>query len=119
MDDQQIAAARKTTVYSVEFKLAKVAEFEGSGMSRAEFARKEGITPSTFDGWVWKSKGLRRGHAKADGAALAPAPIDVTSAVRGSPAPTSPAVASVTVNGFRIEAGPDGMAMLLEAMRGC
>ena len=100
MDDQQIAAARKTTVYSVEFKLAKVAEFEGSGMSRAEFARKEGITPSTFDGWVRKSKGLRRGHARSGG-------------------PPSAQVASVTINGSGIEAGPEGMAMLLEAMRGC
>lgn len=117
MDDQQ-AGPRKSTVYSVEFKLAKVAEFAESGMSRAEFARKEGITPSTFDGLVWKSKGLRRGHARSGGP-LPPAPIDVTSAVRGAPMPPSAQVASAAVNGFRIEVGPDGMAMLLGAMRGC
>lgn len=110
---------RAVTVYSVEFKMAKVREFAAGGwQTRAEYSRHIGVPSGTFDGWYWKYAGIERGHAKEARQALpAAGPIDVTDAVRTA-GPSRQPTAKVWVNGVEIEAGAEGMAMLVAAIRG-
>jgi transposase-like protein len=75
-------------VYSVEFKLAKVAEFAKSGMTIKAFALANGISDKTF--WCWVEKARESGvpglPPKIEQPMMIPSfsPVDITKNVKGA-----------------------------------
>lgn len=111
---------RTNVVYAAEFKAKAVNDYLAvmDRMTRAEYARKIGVPAGTFDGWWWKATGVARGHARDASprpAGQPPAAIDVTEAMRQAQSPGK--TARMRICGVEVEAGADGVRMILEALR--
>ena len=95
----------------------RIAEFEGSGVSRRAWCRQQGLNPNTLD--YWRSR-LRRANVTATGARVSAALVPIV--VAGN----SVAVASIEIalpSGTRVratsEADPVWLSALVRGLSGC
>lgn len=92
---------------------------ERSGLSAAEFCRREGITYGTY---TWWKQELRRRKDKAARKASGPSLVPVR-VVERSPSPSSPTVVEVALRGGQVvrihaDLDPEGLAKLVGALDG-
>lgn len=107
-------------VYSPEMKMSLVSEFEAvkGTVSRAEFARANGIPCGTFDGWYWKAHGVASRSGRRKEAADADVAVDIKPML-ASPGGRTRKSVRLMVNGLEIETDADGIRAILEAVREC
>jgi transposase-like protein len=114
-----IAASPAPSVYSLEFKPAKLREFTQSGKSMKQFALENGIPDKTFWCWVEKAReggmeGMPPKLPQPERPALPP--VDITTEVKGAGRGSKPAgpKATARIGGAKFTFPAD---MLIEVMR--
>jgi transposase-like protein len=92
---------------SKEQRRAILAEFEGSGMSAAQFAQRSGVTYSTFAAWVQRYRRMKRPGLKSR--------VRLLEAVVG-PASLNPALQVHLPGGARLEIREASQVPLVAAL---
>jgi transposase-like protein len=85
-----------------------VKEYEASGLTQAEFARRAGLNATTFAHWVQRSR--RDAKAKTLAAAAAPVSVKPRFVEVQTPAPVAPVVAAVSSARLSVSF-PDGVVV--------
>ena len=98
-----------------------VKEYEGSGLTQAEFARRAGLNKTTFSHWVQRSRRDAKAKMIAPAAAVTPRFVEVRAT-----APVAPAMAAVPATRLSVSlpdgvvvrgADPEALAALVRALR--
>ncbi len=108
MGDEQPRDRKGRRRLTRERRAEVVKEYEGSGLTQTEFARRAGLNMTTFAHWVQRS----RRDAKAQTLASAAAPMAVTPRfveVQAT-APVAPVVAAVPATRLSVSL-PDGVVV--------
>ena len=100
-----------------------VKEYEGSGLTQAEFARRAGLSPTTFSHWVQRGRREVRTAALvatgSPGAEVTPRFVEVRAAATAPVVAPGAAELSVTLPDGVVLRGaePSALAALLRALR--
>lgn len=108
MGDEQPRDRKGRRRLTRERRAEVVKEYEGSGLTQAEFARRAGLNATTFAHWVQRSR--RDAKAKTLAPAVAPVAVTPRFVEVQATAPVSPVMAAV--QGTRLSVSlPDGVVV--------
>lgn len=124
MGDEQPRDGKGRRRLTRERRAEVVKEYEGSGLTQAEFARRAGLNKTTFAHWVQRSR--RDAKAKTLAPAAAPVAVAPRFVEVQSTAPVAPVMAAVQATRLSVSlpdgvvvrgADPTALAALVRALR--
>ena len=100
---------RNYEVYSAEFKMSAINQYQQSGMTIKAFAESVGVKPQTF--YVWLRKDIKSNANKSSNRL-----IDITSLVKDT-SPIANNMNHISIKGFELDVDDNALLKIVRELR--